>query len=97
MTIKKKWNSKKKWWLFLILLLPISFILRYIVTVFFMICNIWNVCWYDDLEWMVHCNWEDTIAYKIKWILNYILTASIIFWAIGFIPGIILFIKWRKE
>jgi hypothetical protein len=47
----KKRNNKKEWWLFLMIKLPISFILWYIVTAFFMMSNIWNVCLYDDLEW----------------------------------------------
>jgi hypothetical protein len=62
-----------------------------------MMSNIWSVCWYDEVKESTHCNWEWTILYLIKNILDRVLSILMIIWTIWLIPGIILFIKEKKN
>lgn len=62
-----------------------------------MMSNIWNVCWYDEIKESIHCNWEWTILYLMKKILEKTLSIIMIIGTIWLIPWIILFIKWKKE
>ena len=95
MTTSKR-SKKKKRWLFLILLLPISFLLYYWENVFFRTGNIWTVCW-TDIDWVYHCNWDDTRLFTLKKILDGVFAIWMIIWLIWLIPWIVLFIKGRKE
>ena len=97
MKIEKKYHYLKNRWLFLMLLLPVSFVIWYITETIFMTAGIWSMCWLDEIDNLVHCNWEWTLAYAIAKIIEKLLEILIYTWVVWFIPWIVMYIIWRKN
>jgi len=97
MKIGKKYHYLKNRWLFLMLILPVSFVIWYITETMFIVAGIWTPCRLDEIEHIVHCNWEWTLIYTIAKIINKILVILIYTWVVWFIPWIIIYIKGKKK
>ena len=97
MKLDKKYYCIKNRWLFLILLLPVSFIIWYIVETISILSGIWSVCWFDETNNTIHCNWEWTLMYSIIDIARDVLSIIVNIWVVWFIPWIVMFIIGRKK
>ena len=84
---KKKRSYTKKEWLFLMILLPVSILLWFCVTLYNSTHWIWEVCW-DLWDWR-ECEW-DWFMYTLEifsWILLFLWIVLFIPWIISFFTG----------
>lgn len=90
----KKWSKRRKWWLALMLILPIVAILRILVsTVFWFIANLSVSAAYEISEYW-YDYWSGTpLIYTIKAAINRLLWMISTFWLISFIPWLIMLLK----
>lgn len=90
--LSEKWSSRRKWWLALILIIPITGVVWLICSIIFRFIGTGA---YADYYWATY-TWTSLID-TIRMAINWLLWMISMFWMIWFMPWLAMLLKKDKE
>jgi len=95
----EKWSSRRKWWLALVLIIPITGIVRLLVSIVFRF--IWTAA-YADAYWTAYDSYYSASSWTslidtIRMAINWLLWMISMFWLIWFMPWLAMLLKKDKN